>query len=133
MTDLCQGSAMQPITRDFHYVPHATLKRWSEDGIHVWAYRILVSHPDVPEWSRHRISVKRVRTHRDRSTPHPMGAPGAIAGVRFCLSKRCMRRCYRAPAQLAQFGPPILRASAAPWAVPNTAMRLDVRAEEGAG
>lgn len=38
------------ITRKNHYVPQATLQRWSDDGVHVYAYRLLVSHPNVPEW-----------------------------------------------------------------------------------
>ena len=41
---------MGDITHDSHYVPQATLRRWSDDGTHVFAYRILVSHPNVPEW-----------------------------------------------------------------------------------
>ena len=40
------------ITRDSHYVPQATLRRWSEDETHVWAYRLLVSHQNVPLWER---------------------------------------------------------------------------------
>ena len=38
------------ITRNNHYVPQTTLQRWSDDGTHVYAYRLLVSHPNVPEW-----------------------------------------------------------------------------------
>lgn len=43
--------AMAPeITHDSHYVAQACLRRWSSDGIHVYAYRALVSRPEVPEW-----------------------------------------------------------------------------------
>ncbi len=40
------------ITRDSHYVPMAALRRWSNDGTYLFAYRILVSTPKVPEWRR---------------------------------------------------------------------------------
>lgn len=43
------------ITRASHYVPQATLRRWSANGTHLYAYRILVSHPGVPEWRLHGI------------------------------------------------------------------------------
>ena len=43
------------ITRNNHYVPQATLKRWSDDAAHVYAYRLLVSHPNVPEWEHRAI------------------------------------------------------------------------------
>jgi len=43
------------ITHDSHYVPQAILRRWSEDGIGVYAYRILVSNASVPEWKRRPI------------------------------------------------------------------------------
>jgi hypothetical protein len=33
-------------------VPQTTLRRWSEDRIHVWAYRLLVPHKNVPLWQR---------------------------------------------------------------------------------
>ena len=46
---------MADITHNSHYVPQATLRRWSEDGIHVYAYRILVSHANVPEWVKQPI------------------------------------------------------------------------------
>ena len=44
-----------PITRDSHYIPQATLRRWSEDGNNVWAYRLLVPHANVPLWQRKAI------------------------------------------------------------------------------
>ena len=43
------------LARDSHYVPQATLRRWSDDGTHLYAYRILVSSPNVPEWRRRPI------------------------------------------------------------------------------
>ena len=46
---------MPDIARESHYVPKATLRRWSDDGVHVWAYRLLVSHQNIPEWREHRI------------------------------------------------------------------------------
>jgi len=46
---------MPDIARESHYVPQATLRRWSEDGVHVWAYRLLVPHQNIPEWGEHRI------------------------------------------------------------------------------
>ena len=44
------------ITHNNHYVPQATLTRWSNDGHHIHAYRILVAHSDVPEWRPRPIS-----------------------------------------------------------------------------
>src|SRR6266540_2902777 len=43
------------IARDSHYVPMAALRRWSHDGRHVFAYRILVAATTVPEWRRRPI------------------------------------------------------------------------------
>ena len=42
---------MQNTTHDNHYVAQATLRRWSADGNRVYAYRVLVSRPEVPEWA----------------------------------------------------------------------------------
>jgi len=41
---------MSNLSRDSHYVPQATLRRWSDDGYRVYAYRTLVSRAEVPEW-----------------------------------------------------------------------------------
>ena len=41
---------MPNLTHDSHYVPQATLRCWSDDGNRVYAYRILVSRAEVPEW-----------------------------------------------------------------------------------
>jgi hypothetical protein len=38
------------IARNNHYVPAATLRRWSDDGERVWGYRLLVSHGGVRAW-----------------------------------------------------------------------------------
>ena len=37
--------------RDNHYVPQGLLQRWALDGVHVHAYRTLVSHRNVPVWT----------------------------------------------------------------------------------
>jgi hypothetical protein len=42
---------MNQVTHDNHYVPKVYLKQWSDDGLHVWAYRLLVSNENVPEWN----------------------------------------------------------------------------------
>ena len=57
---------MSEITRDSHYVPQATLRRWSEDGVNVHAYRLLVSHQNVPEWQPH--SLRGLTKQRDLYT-----------------------------------------------------------------
>jgi hypothetical protein len=53
-------------TRDSHYVPQATLKRWSDDGNRVYAYRILVSRPEVPVWELR--SIRRLACQQDLYT-----------------------------------------------------------------
>jgi hypothetical protein len=52
---------MNSITRDSHYVPQATLRRWSADGVNVSAYRLLVSHENVPVWEQRPV---RALTHQ---------------------------------------------------------------------
>jgi hypothetical protein len=43
------------ITRDNHYVPIGLLRHWTTDGTHLYAYRLLVSRAEVPEWSQKRV------------------------------------------------------------------------------
>jgi hypothetical protein len=40
------------ITRETHYVPQATLRRWSEDGVNVWAYRVLAPSAIIDPWQQ---------------------------------------------------------------------------------
>lgn len=54
------------IARDSHYVPRAMLRRWSSDGTHLFAYRILVSRSEVPKWQRR--SIRGLAYHRDLYT-----------------------------------------------------------------
>ena len=65
------NSASPGISRDSHYVPMAILRRWSLDGTHVFAYRILVSSPKVPEWRRR--SIRGLAYHRDLYTAFACG------------------------------------------------------------
>lgn len=62
------------ITRESHYVPQATLKRWSLDGLHVSAYRLLVSHPNVPEWDD--LTIRGLARQRDLYTTFEGDAEG---------------------------------------------------------
>lgn len=54
------------ITRESHYVPQATLKGWSLDGIHLSAYRLLVSHPNIAEWQT--LTIRGLARQRDLYT-----------------------------------------------------------------
>ncbi len=54
------------ITRDNHYVSMAALRRWSTGGTHLFAYRILVSTPKIPEWRRR--SIRGLAYHQDLYT-----------------------------------------------------------------
>lgn len=51
-SEWCMTGSPRPITRENHYVPQMLLRRWSIDGTTVFARRLLVSHPSVPEWQR---------------------------------------------------------------------------------
>lgn len=44
------------LARNNHYIPRAVLKRWAPDGSNVYAYRLLVSHAEVPLWTYRQIS-----------------------------------------------------------------------------
>jgi hypothetical protein len=59
------------ITRSNHYIPEATLKRWSIDGQRIWGYRLLVSHRGVRSWGRELIS--RLARQTDFYTEHRDG------------------------------------------------------------
>jgi uncharacterized protein DUF4238 len=59
------------ITRNNHYVPEATLKRWSADGQRVWAYRLLASHRGVRTWRLELIN--RLTRQTDFYTEHRGG------------------------------------------------------------
>ena len=54
------------IARDNHYVPQALLRRWSVDDIHVFSYRVLVAHCQVPEWKAR--PIRGIAFHRDLYT-----------------------------------------------------------------
>jgi hypothetical protein len=57
---------MEHVKRDNHFVPQAYLRRWSDDGVHIWSHRLLVSHEKVPLWEEKAISG--VAFHRDLYT-----------------------------------------------------------------
>lgn len=65
---------MANITRNNHYVPQATLKRWSHDGERVWAYRLLASHHGVRQWRSELIA--RLTRQTDLYTEHRSGRDG---------------------------------------------------------
>lgn len=43
------------ITHDNHYIPQFYLKNWSQDGITIFAYSLLVADSRIPYWSRRNI------------------------------------------------------------------------------
>ena len=62
---------MKQITHDNHFVPQFYLKQWSDDDLHIWAYRLLVSNINVPKWNYR--SIDRVACLRDLYTLHENG------------------------------------------------------------
>jgi hypothetical protein len=40
------------LKRNNHFLPRGYLKRWAGSGGKVWSYRLLVSHPNVPQWKQ---------------------------------------------------------------------------------
>jgi len=62
---------MQTITHNNHFVPQFYLKQWSNDGIHLWSYRTLVSHKNVHEWTY--LPLSGVAYQRDLYTSHSNG------------------------------------------------------------
>ena len=57
---------MSNITRESHYVPQATLRHWSEDGVNVWAYRLLAPSENVDPWQL--CAIKGLTKQRDLYT-----------------------------------------------------------------
>ena len=47
---------MNDLIQENHFVPQSYLRRWSLDGNKVWVRRLLVSHPNVPQWKLHWIA-----------------------------------------------------------------------------
>lgn len=58
---MSETDADEEFHRDNHYVPQTYLKRWGDAEGRVCAYRVLVSHPNVPLWKR--ASVKGLGYH----------------------------------------------------------------------
>jgi Protein of unknown function (DUF4238) len=56
-------TAAEEFHRDNHYVPQTYLKHWDGTDGRVWAYRVLVSHHNVPLWKRASIKGLRYHTH----------------------------------------------------------------------
>lgn len=57
---------MSKLSRDSHYIPQATLRLWSQDGLRIQAYQILVPHAKVPIWKSR--PIKGMAFHRDLYT-----------------------------------------------------------------
>ncbi len=59
---------MTQTSRDNHFIPQFYLRNWSDDGKHIWAYRILISHKNVPEWEYR--SIEKTAYLRDLYTTY---------------------------------------------------------------
>lgn len=59
--DMSETAAVGEFHRNNHYVPQTYLKHWGDTDGRVWAYRVLVSHPNVPLWKP--VSVKGLGYH----------------------------------------------------------------------
>lgn len=57
---------MSNFSRDSHFVPQATLRRWSQDGRQIQTYQLLVPHSGVPVWRLR--SIKGIALQRDLYT-----------------------------------------------------------------
>jgi hypothetical protein len=93
LSRLDQSSAVPNITRNNHYVPEATLKRWSIDGQRIWGYRLLVSHRGVRS-SRQEL-ISRLTRQTDFYTEHPparfvltSSTEAVFVPVPFCWTAR---------------------------------------------
>lgn len=49
---MSDATTVEEFHRNNHYVPQSYLKHWWDTDGRVWAYRVLVSHPNVPLWKR---------------------------------------------------------------------------------
>lgn len=50
------------ITRNNHFVPQMYLKSWAHNNKRVWAYNLLVPHPNVPNWKEESLKNTGFRT-----------------------------------------------------------------------
>ena len=57
---------MSNVTRNNHFVPQFYLRQWSDDGARIWAYRLLVEHQNVPDWSQ--VAIRSAASVRDLYT-----------------------------------------------------------------
>jgi len=57
---------MSGLSHDNHFVPQGYLRNWSDDGVNVLAYRTLVPHERVPDWTPR--SIRGIAFRRDLYT-----------------------------------------------------------------